>query len=273
MRCSIIPIIRPMLAAAPRLRQSGVPIARSGEKSMTAARHIVVIGAGIVGAASAIELLRDGHHVTIVEPGEPGGEQAASYGNGGWLSPSSRGADLAARHVAQGARLARDPLGPLAIRWSYLPRCCPGSPAFCAPGRRVARVEATARALRPLVADAPARHRAPRRGSRGRRADRAPRPALCVSHPRRFRGRGARLAAAARQRRALDRTRCRRAAPARAGAGPALQFGVLVEEGGQLPRPRRLRRRPGGATRRRSAPRWCAPARPASASRPAGCAR
>ena len=44
--------------------------------------HVVVIGAGIVGAASALELLRDGHRVTIVEPGEPGGEQAASYGNG-----------------------------------------------------------------------------------------------------------------------------------------------------------------------------------------------
>ena len=38
-------------------------------------QHIVVIGAGIVGAACAIELLRDGNRVTIVEPGEPGGEQ------------------------------------------------------------------------------------------------------------------------------------------------------------------------------------------------------
>ena len=44
--------------------------------------HVVVIGGGIIGAASALELLRDGHRVTIVEPGDPGGEQAASYGNG-----------------------------------------------------------------------------------------------------------------------------------------------------------------------------------------------
>ena len=35
--------------------------------------HVVVIGAGIVGAATAIELLRDGPRVTILEPGEPGG--------------------------------------------------------------------------------------------------------------------------------------------------------------------------------------------------------
>ena len=52
-------------------------------------RHVVVIGAGIVGAASALELLRDGHRVTILEPGDPGGPQAASYGNGCWLSVQS----------------------------------------------------------------------------------------------------------------------------------------------------------------------------------------
>ena len=51
--------------------------------------HVVVIGAGIIGAATAVELLRDGQRVTLVEPGDPGGEQAASNGNGGWLSPAS----------------------------------------------------------------------------------------------------------------------------------------------------------------------------------------
>ncbi len=49
--------------------------------------HTVVIGAGIVGACAALELQRAGHAVTILEPGPPGGEQAASYGNGCWLSP------------------------------------------------------------------------------------------------------------------------------------------------------------------------------------------
>ena len=50
--------------------------------------HVVVIGAGIVGLASALELLRDGHAVTIIEPAEAGGEQAASYGNGTLLNPA-----------------------------------------------------------------------------------------------------------------------------------------------------------------------------------------
>ena len=51
--------------------------------------HVAVVGAGIVGACTAWELLRDGHLVTLIEPAKPGGEQAASYGNGAWLSPSS----------------------------------------------------------------------------------------------------------------------------------------------------------------------------------------
>jgi hypothetical protein len=38
--------------------------------------HVVVIGAGIVGAATALGALREGFRVTILEPGEPGGEQA-----------------------------------------------------------------------------------------------------------------------------------------------------------------------------------------------------
>ena len=52
-------------------------------------RHVVIIGAGAVGAISAVEALREGNRVTIVEPGEPGGEQAASYGNAGWFSSHS----------------------------------------------------------------------------------------------------------------------------------------------------------------------------------------
>jgi len=51
--------------------------------------HVVVIGAGVVGAASAIELLNDGRRATLLESAEPGGEQAASYWNAGWFSSHS----------------------------------------------------------------------------------------------------------------------------------------------------------------------------------------
>jgi 2-polyprenyl-6-methoxyphenol hydroxylase-like FAD-dependent oxidoreductase len=35
-------------------------------------KHVAVIGAGIVGAFTALELLRDGHRVTLVEAGRAG---------------------------------------------------------------------------------------------------------------------------------------------------------------------------------------------------------
>jgi D-amino-acid dehydrogenase len=123
-------------------------------------QHIAVIGAGIVGAASALELLRDGHRVTIIEPGEPGGEQAASYGNGTLLNPSSVIPMSAPGLWKKVPGYLSDPLGPLAIRWSYLPRLLPWLRRFLEAGSTPERVRAVARALRPLIVDAPARHRA-----------------------------------------------------------------------------------------------------------------
>jgi len=123
-------------------------------------RHIAVIGAGIVGAACAVELARDGHRVTIIEAGDPGGEQAASYGNGAWLSPSSVVPPSMPGLWRKVPGFLTDPLGPLAIRWQYLPKLAPWLARFVLAGSTVGRVEATARALRPLVADAPERHRA-----------------------------------------------------------------------------------------------------------------
>jgi len=124
------------------------------------AHHVAIIGAGIVGAACALELLRDGHQVTIVEPGEPGGEQAASYGNGTLLNPSSVIPMSTPGIWKKVPGYLLDPLGPLAIRWRYLPKLIPWLRRFVTAGSTPARVETIARALKPLLADAPARHRA-----------------------------------------------------------------------------------------------------------------
>ncbi|SHJ45800.1 D-amino-acid dehydrogenase [Roseomonas rosea] len=122
--------------------------------------HLVVIGAGIIGAATALAALDRGLRVTILDPGPPGGEQAASYGNGCWLSVMSVIPPAVPGLWKQVPAFLRDPLGPLAIRWSYLPRALPWLWAYLRSGWTEARVLATARALHNLLADAPALHRA-----------------------------------------------------------------------------------------------------------------
>jgi D-amino-acid dehydrogenase len=136
--------------------------------------RVVVIGAGIVGAATAIELQRDGNEVTLVDPFTPGGEQAASFGNGAWISPSSVVPMSMPGLWKKIPGFLRDPLGPLTIRWSALPALLPWLLRFLQAGATVARVEATARLLSSLLADAPARHR--------RLADEAGIPELIVQN-------------------------------------------------------------------------------------------
>ena len=120
--------------------------------------RVVVIGAGIVGACCALELVRDGHRVTIVEPGEPGGRHAASYGHGCWISPASV---VPMSMPGLWKRLPAylfDAHGPLVIRWRHIGTLLPWLVRFLLAGSTVGRVEATARALATLLRDGPARH-------------------------------------------------------------------------------------------------------------------
>jgi D-amino-acid dehydrogenase len=121
--------------------------------------HVAVIGAGIVGACCAVELLRDGHQVTLIEPAEPGGEQSASYGNGTLLNPSSVIPVSSPGLWKKVPGYLRDPLGPLAIRWQYLPQLWPWLHRFVRAGATEAKVAAIAGALQPLLDKAPERHR------------------------------------------------------------------------------------------------------------------
>ncbi|HEV7803880.1 MAG TPA: FAD-binding oxidoreductase [Burkholderiales bacterium] len=111
-------------------------------------QKITIIGAGIVGVATASYLKRDGHDVTLVDMRQPG--EYCSFGNAGILSPGSC-VPLATPGIQwKVPGYLADPMGPLTIRWSYLAKAAPWLLRFLAastPGR----VEKIADALRPLL--------------------------------------------------------------------------------------------------------------------------
>lgn len=122
------------------------------------AQHVAVIGAGIVGSVCALELVRAGFSVTLIEPQTPGGEQAASYGNAGWISPASIIPMSTPGLWKKIPSLLLDRASPLAIRWQYLPSLFPWLVRFVLSGWTENRVERTAAALNMLLSDAPQRH-------------------------------------------------------------------------------------------------------------------
>lgn len=122
-------------------------------------RHVVVIGAGAVGCATAIEALRAGMDVTVVEPEMPGGQHAASYGNAGWLSSHSVIPPSLPGAWRKVPGWLADPQGPLSVSWRYLPKALPWLISFLASGWTESRVQRTADALRALLQDAPALHK------------------------------------------------------------------------------------------------------------------
>lgn len=111
-------------------------------------KNITVIGAGIVGITTASYLRRDGHAVTVVDQRPPG--EYCSFGNAGILSPGSCVPIAMPGILAQVPGYLLDPLGPLALRWSYLPKALPWLLRFVA-AADAKRVEHIADGLRALL--------------------------------------------------------------------------------------------------------------------------
>jgi len=84
---------------------------------------VAIIGAGIVGSATAAWLTRTGKRVALVDRLPPG--EACSHGNAGMMSPGAVVPYAAPGTLRQIPKWLLDPLGPLAIRWAYLPRALP----------------------------------------------------------------------------------------------------------------------------------------------------
>ncbi len=115
---------------------------------MASKKKVVVIGAGMVGIATASWLLRDGHDVTVIDPQPPG--SGASYGNAGCLNPSSIVPFAGPDTLRKVPGYLSDPLGPLRIRWRYLPQLAPWLIRFIRAGTP-ARIEQQATALKSLL--------------------------------------------------------------------------------------------------------------------------
>jgi len=125
---------------------------------------VAVVGAGIVGVSCALHLQRLGAAVILIDRGEPGHADAASYGNGGILARS------AVVPVATPGILRKAPSmlfgadGPLFLRWSYLPRLLPWLVPYLRSSSRE-KVEHIARNLAPLLFDSVDEHRALAQGT------------------------------------------------------------------------------------------------------------
>src|SRR6516164_3097759 len=137
-------------SSLPGVGDDKIPRAEAGSKTMPAigARRVGVIGAGMVGVCAASWLQRDGHSVFLVEAAEPG--RGASFGNAGCFNGSSVTPVSMPGVVWNVPRWLLDPLGPLSLRWTYLPAITPWLWRFIRAGTPD-KARETARALRPLV--------------------------------------------------------------------------------------------------------------------------
>ena len=81
--------------------------------------HATVIGAGIVGVSTAAFLQRAGYRVTVVDRLPPG--EGCSFGNAGGVAFAEIVPPIHPRILLKIPGWLMDPLGPLTIRWSYLP--------------------------------------------------------------------------------------------------------------------------------------------------------
>jgi D-amino-acid dehydrogenase len=129
-------------------------------------KKIVVIGAGIVGAASAIWLRRAGHDVTLIDKGVPG--MGASYGNGCILASCSVVPVTVPGLLRKGPGYLLDPGFPLFMRLSYAPRLVPWLMRYMSHAND-ADARRTSMGLTTIVGDSLEQHRALAAGTRAQK--------------------------------------------------------------------------------------------------------
>jgi len=112
--------------------------------------RVAIIGAGIVGLATAHALLDRGHEVVLIEPG--GKQGRPTDGNAGWIAHTDVMPLASPKAWRNLPRWLMDPLGPLTIRPGYLPHLAPWLARFLL-ASSPARIKASIGAIRSINAE------------------------------------------------------------------------------------------------------------------------
>lgn len=86
-------------------------------------KKVIVVGAGSIGINAAIFLQADGHEVTLIDRDLPG--EGCSSGNAGLFSKAAFLPLASPGMMLEVPKWLLNPMGPLAVRWSYLPKITP----------------------------------------------------------------------------------------------------------------------------------------------------
>ncbi|SDL79819.1 D-amino-acid dehydrogenase [Modicisalibacter muralis] len=85
--------------------------------------EITVIGAGVIGIASALSLSRQGWRVRVIDKHVPG--MGASFGNAGHMATEQVFPIADASILMRLPRMLLDPMGPLRLDWRHFPKALP----------------------------------------------------------------------------------------------------------------------------------------------------
>jgi D-amino-acid dehydrogenase len=113
--------------------------------------RVTIIGAGIVGLATAHAMLDRGHEVVLVDPG--GKQGRPTDGNAGWIAHTDIMPLASPKAWRNLPRWLMDPLGPLTIRPGYMPQLAPWLARFVL-ASSPNRIEASIAAIRDINAEA-----------------------------------------------------------------------------------------------------------------------
>jgi len=113
---------------------------------------VIVIGAGIVGTATARALQRSGHAVTLIDSAEPG--KATSYGNAGYLSVDSLIPMARMATLKKVPKMLMDRDGPLTVHRPSIPALLPWMARFALASISTAEVEKGKASYKTLMIEA-----------------------------------------------------------------------------------------------------------------------